>query len=142
LDILFSPFAFFFVCNLATSVSAMKQSRSSTDRKGKAEDQLRRTLNAACERDHLVESSVAELDIYSYDATTRLKRGEGIFSSVFAQAVERFEAKETEKLMKEYEFVSAEMGVNNDADDEGFELVDFDNMFYKGGSQSNDLCSE
>jgi hypothetical protein len=41
-----------------------------------------------------------------------------------AQALERFENKETEKLAKEYEFVDSKDGYTADADDDEFEIID------------------
>lgn len=68
---------------------------------------------------------------YSYDATTGPGQGEHILSFALSQAVERFETKETEKLVKEYEFVPGDQDQDPDgyvADDDDFELIDRPNI--------------
>jgi hypothetical protein len=65
---------------------------------------------------------------YSYDAQRGPGRGSQILSMALAQAVEKFETKETEKLIKdEYEVVGKEREHEQDhgyhADDDDFEFV-------------------
>ncbi|KAL2832550.1 hypothetical protein BDW59DRAFT_106000 [Aspergillus cavernicola] len=52
--------------------------------------------------------------------------GQTVFNSVVDQAVEKFETKETEKLVKEYEFITreSEISIGYLADEDDFELVD------------------
>ncbi|KAL4994020.1 hypothetical protein BDV10DRAFT_199091 [Aspergillus recurvatus] len=52
--------------------------------------------------------------------------GETLFNDVVDKAVEKFEIKETEKLVKEYEFITrdSEVSIGYLADEDEFELVD------------------
>ncbi|KAL2868943.1 uncharacterized protein BJX67DRAFT_30007 [Aspergillus lucknowensis] len=52
--------------------------------------------------------------------------GETMFRNVVDKAIERFETKETEKLAKEYEFITreSEISIGYLADEDDFELVD------------------
>lgn len=64
---------------------------------------------------------------YSYDAPTGPSKGSSILGQALAKAVEKFETKETEKLVKnEYEVVAhdkEEVGAGYTADEDDFELV-------------------
>ncbi|KAL3481460.1 hypothetical protein BJX99DRAFT_165260 [Aspergillus californicus] len=52
--------------------------------------------------------------------------GEAVFADAIDKAVEKFEVKETEKLVKEYEFISreSEISIGYLADEDDFEFVD------------------
>ncbi|KAL4900870.1 hypothetical protein BDW74DRAFT_91238 [Aspergillus multicolor] len=52
--------------------------------------------------------------------------GQMLFNDVIDKAVEKFEVKETEKLVKEYEFITreSEVSIGYLADEDDFELVD------------------
>lgn len=52
--------------------------------------------------------------------------GQTLFNDMIDKAVERFETKETEKLVKEYEFITRESEISTGylADEDEFELVD------------------
>ena len=64
---------------------------------------------------------------YSYDAPRGPGGGSQILNMALAKAVEKFEVKATEKLIKEeYEVVRKDNGTTNDgysADDDDFELI-------------------
>jgi len=66
--------------------------------------------------------------MYSYDATHGPGKGTDILSHAVTKAVQRYETKVTEKLVKEYEFVDSGRefadGYNADADEDDFEMID------------------
>lgn len=73
----------------------------------------------------------AEADFaYSYDAQQAPRHGRDILSYAITQAVERFENKETEKLVnKEYDVVDdKEMAELSTDDDEEFEMIDHSHL--------------
>ena len=65
--------------------------------------------------------------LYSFDAPRGPAEGGQILSMALAKAVEKFETKETEKLVKnEYEVVGFEKEFNHDgyiADEDDFQLI-------------------
>ena len=70
---------------------------------------------------------------YSFDALRSPGHGEHILSVALARAMDRFEVKETEKVVREYEIVEYDgsedggsQGVSTDED--GFEVVDYPKM--------------
>lgn len=71
---------------------------------------------------------------YSFDAMRSPGHGEHILSVALARAMDRFEVKETEKVVREYEIVEydegSEDGVSDvaSADEDGFEVVDYPKM--------------
>ena len=71
---------------------------------------------------------VPDCDImYSYDAVRGPGGGSDILGHAITQAVQRYENKETEKLVKEYEFVDGgkeQEGYAADADEDDFEMID------------------
>ncbi|KAK2737815.1 hypothetical protein FQN57_007373 [Myotisia sp. PD_48] len=64
---------------------------------------------------------------YSFDLPTGPSRGEHILGAAVAQAIERFEIKQGEKLDREYELVRFEDSTDDDdwdvSDADGFELI-------------------
>lgn len=66
--------------------------------------------------------------MYSYDAASGPGEGTDILSHAITKAVQRYENKVTEKLVKEYEFVDSGKelgdGYTADADDDDFEMID------------------
>ena len=64
---------------------------------------------------------------YSFDAANGPQQGDHILGIALARAVEKFEIKETEKLVREYEFVpqepQSECGDRDTLDEDDFELV-------------------
>ena len=83
--------------------------------------------SSAVEDDVEEESAAEEPDagiMYSYDAVRGPAGGSQVLDSAIAQAVERFENRQTEKLVKEYEFVDGEDGYAADTDEDDFEIID------------------
>ena len=70
--------------------------------------------------------------MYSYDAKAGPGRGTDILSHAVTKAVQRYENKVTEKLVKEYEFVDSDKdlggGYAADADEDDFEMIDHANL--------------
>ena len=66
--------------------------------------------------------------MYSYDATHGPGKGTDVLSHAVIKAVQRYETKVTEKLVKEYEFVDNGRefadGYFADADEDDFEMID------------------
>lgn len=91
-------------------------------------DKTARSADSSAGEEDIKEASAApepDADImYSYDSARGPHGGSQILSVALAQALERFENQETEKLAKEYEFVDGKDGYIADADDDDFEIVD------------------
>jgi hypothetical protein len=70
--------------------------------------------------------------MYSYDATHGPGRGTDVLSHAVTKAVQRYENKVTEKLVKEYDFVDAGKDVGDgyaaDADEDDFEMIHHANL--------------
>ncbi|KAL1952668.1 hypothetical protein VTO42DRAFT_4550 [Malbranchea cinnamomea] len=65
---------------------------------------------------------------YSFDAPRSPGHGEHILSVAIARALDRFESKETERAVREYEFIDQSEGSDHDElshDEEGYEVVDY-----------------
>jgi len=72
---------------------------------------------------------VPDADVmYSYDAAAGPGKGTDILSHAVSKAVQRYESKVTEKLVKEYEFVDNDKDLGGgyiaDADEDDFEMID------------------
>lgn len=70
---------------------------------------------------------------YSFDALRSPGHGEHILSVALARAMDRFEVKETEKVVKEYEIVEYDESEDGSsegvsADEDGFEVIDHPKM--------------
>ncbi|KAL4949532.1 hypothetical protein BDW69DRAFT_72892 [Aspergillus filifer] len=67
-------------------------------------------------------------EVYREDGPVNLyeSTGETVFNDVIDKAVEKFETKETEKIVKEYEFITreSEVSIGYLADEDDFEFVD------------------
>jgi hypothetical protein len=65
--------------------------------------------------------------MYSFDAKRGPTHGSAILGAALNQAVERFENKQTEKLVQEYDLVDdiTDTGNEADVDEDGFEIVDY-----------------
>jgi hypothetical protein len=65
--------------------------------------------------------------MYSFDAKCGPTHGSHILGAALSQAVERFENKQTERLVKEYDLVEdvTDTGNEADVDEDGFEIVDY-----------------
>jgi hypothetical protein len=68
--------------------------------------------------------------MYSFDAKHGPTHGSDILGAALNQAVERFENKQTEKLVQEYDVIEdvADAGNDADVDEDGFEIVDYANL--------------
>ena len=69
--------------------------------------------------------------MYSYDARSGPNRGSEVLGNAVSKAVERYENKVTEKLVKEYDVVgkneeeyTAEDEAEDNKDEDDFELID------------------
>ena len=64
---------------------------------------------------------------YSFDASSGPVRSDQVLGAAVNEAVERFEIKETRRLVREYEFVPHEDPNNEDdhssTDEDGFEII-------------------
>lgn len=69
---------------------------------------------------------------YSFDAMRAPGHGEHILGVAISRALDRFETKETEKVVREYEFVYHNDGGDSteetSADEDGYEVVDYPKM--------------
>ncbi|KAL4787140.1 hypothetical protein BJX76DRAFT_41371 [Aspergillus varians] len=80
--------------------------------------------------DYAVTAAIPEVSYDGGAVTVYEVSGETLFNDVIDKAVEKFETKETEKLVKEYEFVTreSEIAIGYLADEDEFELVDHVNL--------------
>ena len=62
--------------------------------------------------------------MYSYDHSHGPAKGQDILGGAIAAAVVRFENKETEKLVKEYDFVHNSKELEDEEDQDEFEFVE------------------
>ncbi|EER28553.1 hypothetical protein CPC735_064260 [Coccidioides posadasii C735 delta SOWgp] len=72
-------------------------------------------------------SPAGDVDVfYSFDARTGPRAGEHLLSVALERAVERFETKETEKLVREYDFVDERESTDGGyaANDDDYEFID------------------
>ncbi|EGE86800.1 hypothetical protein RJZ56_003599 [Blastomyces dermatitidis] len=86
--------------------------------------------DSSTDSDHAPDHSEAVNDpniFYSFDAPTGPSQGTDILSAALANAVKKFEKKETENLAREYEFVAIEETSNSHGDgylaDDDFEFI-------------------
>ena len=76
-------------------------------------------------------ASVPDAEVmYSFDATSGPSHGSDILGRAVTQAVERYENKQVEKLIKEYDVVEDPSDVGNEADvdEDGFEVIDYSHL--------------
>ena len=68
--------------------------------------------------------------MYSFDAKRGPSHGSDILGRAVTQAVERYENKQVEKLIKEYEVIedSSDAGHEADVDEDGFEVIDYSHL--------------
>jgi len=101
-----------------------------------ASDNVTGPSDSSAEEEEWKEASTApasDADImYSYDAATGPGRGSDILSTAVSRAVDRYETKVTDKLVKEYEFVDCSKdngdGYAADADEDDFEVIDHNTL--------------
>lgn len=87
--------------------------------------------DSSSDSDNVPDHSEAANDpnvFYSFDAPTGPSQGTDILGAALANAVEKFETKETEKVAREYEFVAFEESTSHHgdgymADDDDFEFI-------------------
>lgn len=68
---------------------------------------------------------------YSFDSPTAPRAGEHLLAAALNKAVERFEIKETEKLVLEYEFIDESESPGSDgycADEDDYEFVNRESL--------------
>lgn len=68
--------------------------------------------------------------MYSFDAKRGPTHGSDILGAAVSQAVERFENKQTEKLVQEYDVIDdiADAGNEADVDEDGFEIIEYSSL--------------
>ena len=78
--------------------------------------------------EELYDESVAPVPdaeiMYSYDHTCGPVKGQDVLSSAITAAVARFENKETEKLVKEYDMVGDSKHIEEEEDHDSFEFIE------------------
>jgi hypothetical protein len=76
-------------------------------------------------------ATVPDVEImYSFDAKSGPSHGTDILGYAVTQAVQRYENKQVEKLVKEYDVVDdfGDAGNDGDVDEDGFEVIDYSQL--------------